>query len=53
MKLRKCVGCDLYTFKMKCSKCNGETSNPHPPRYSPEDKYGHLRRKFIEEFKIS
>ncbi|MBI2547353.1 MAG: RNA-protein complex protein Nop10 [Candidatus Aenigmarchaeota archaeon] len=48
MKLRKCDGCNNYTFKQTCPKCGKETVNPAPPRYSPEDKYGSLRRKFKE-----
>lgn len=44
MKLRKCVRCNMYTFKDSCLKCKGETRNPNPPKYSPEDAYGKYRR---------
>jgi H/ACA ribonucleoprotein complex subunit 3 len=44
MKMRKCLACKIYTFKEKCPKCGAETVSPHPPRFSPQDKYGELRR---------
>ncbi len=37
--LRKCRKCDVYTFKEKCPRCGAKTVIPHPPRFSPEDKY--------------
>jgi H/ACA ribonucleoprotein complex subunit 3 len=48
MKLRKCLNCNEYTFKEICPKCNKETINPAPPKFSPLDKYGKYRRKLIE-----
>lgn len=45
MKLRKCENCKTYTFKQSCPKCNKETINPYPPKYSPQDIYGRWRRK--------
>ncbi len=44
MRLRKCGKCGNYTFKEICSKCGNETISPHPPRFSPLDKYGEYRR---------
>jgi H/ACA ribonucleoprotein complex subunit 3 len=44
MKMRKCLVCKTYTFKEKCPKCGAETVSPHPPKFSPQDKYGKLRR---------
>jgi len=44
MKLRKCVTCKSYTLKEICPKCGKKTITPHPPRFSPEDKYGKYRR---------
>lgn len=44
MKFRKCDNCNMYTFKQLCPKCEGETKNPNPPKYSPEDIYGKYRR---------
>jgi len=44
-KLRKCVQCGRYTLKQdKCPYCGGPLKNPHPPRFSPEDRYGKYRR---------
>jgi len=45
MKMRKCKNCKLYTFKEFCPKCGEKTVLPYPPKFSPEDKYGYLRRK--------
>jgi H/ACA ribonucleoprotein complex subunit 3 len=43
--LRKCVSCGSYTLnKEKCPYCGGEVRIPHPPKFSPEDKYGKYRR---------
>ncbi len=51
--LRKCTRCGIYTFQETCPRCGAPTRVPHPPRFSPEDKYvryrleakGLLRRK--------
>lgn len=38
--LRKCAVCQGYTLSDECQKCgSAETINPHPPKYSPEDRY--------------
>ncbi|MEM0021428.1 MAG: RNA-protein complex protein Nop10 [Fervidicoccaceae archaeon] len=38
--LRKCRSCGRYTLEQsKCPYCGGELLVPHPPRFSPEDKY--------------
>ncbi len=42
--MRKCVKCKIYTFKDRCPSCGAETASAHPPRFSPEDKYGKYRR---------
>lgn len=42
----KCPACRTYTLKVKCPKCNARTLSPKPAKYSPEDKYGELRRKY-------
>ncbi|MBI2084810.1 MAG: RNA-protein complex protein Nop10 [Candidatus Aenigmarchaeota archaeon] len=52
MKLRKCANCNAYTFKQTCTKCNKETINPHPPKYSPEDVYGEFRRRMKAESNV-
>jgi len=38
--LRKCVKCGAYTLsKDKCPYCGGPLRIPHPPKFSPDDKY--------------
>jgi H/ACA ribonucleoprotein complex subunit 3 len=38
--LRKCEKCHVYTLnKEKCPKCGGKVHVPHPPKFSPHDKY--------------
>lgn len=38
--LRKCVNCRKYTLNhIKCPYCGSQVITPHPPRFSPEDKY--------------
>jgi H/ACA ribonucleoprotein complex subunit 3 len=37
--LRKCSFCKIYTLHEKCMNCNNETFDPHPPKFSLEDKY--------------
>jgi H/ACA ribonucleoprotein complex subunit 3 len=42
--LRRCKVCGRYTMrKDRCPYCGGELEVPHPPKYSPEDKYGRYR----------
>ena len=39
-QLRKCVNCNAYTLnKNTCPACGGAVKLPHPPKYSPDDKY--------------
>lgn len=40
----KCKECEKYTFKVIC-ECGGITVTAKPPKYGPEDKYAHYRRK--------
>ncbi|MHA1377231.1 MAG: RNA-protein complex protein Nop10 [Candidatus Helarchaeota archaeon] len=43
--LRKCSFCKRYTIsKLECPKCGGKTINPHPAKFSIQDKYGKYRR---------
>lgn len=30
-----------------CRKCGSSSVMPHPPRFSPEDRYGKYRRKLM------
>ncbi|WP_243668692.1 RNA-protein complex protein Nop10 [Vulcanisaeta sp. JCM 16161] len=42
--LRRCKNCGRYTLrKDRCPYCGGELEVPHPPKYSPDDKYGRYR----------
>ncbi len=44
--MRKCVVCGRYTLaRDRCPVCGGEVRVPHPPRFSPEDKY--LRYRYL------
>jgi len=50
--LRKCTACGRYTLAQdKCPYCGAELAVPHPPRFSPEDKYVSLRVKMKLESK--
>ena len=37
--MRRCPNCGRYTFKEVCPVCGSKTVVPHPPRFSPEDKF--------------
>jgi len=38
--MRRCVKCGRYTLRRdRCPVCGGALVVPHPPRFSPEDKY--------------
>lgn len=39
------MDCRTYTMEEKCPKCQGKAFSPHPPRFSPEDRYGKYRRQ--------
>lgn len=45
--IRKCTKCGRYTLKDKCPICGSETISPHPPRFSPEDRYVAYRIKAL------
>ncbi|MFL2941169.1 MAG: RNA-protein complex protein Nop10 [Candidatus Poseidoniales archaeon] len=47
--LLHCKACHLFTLNNFCGKCNARTSNPLPPKFSPEDKYGKYRRMLREK----
>jgi H/ACA ribonucleoprotein complex subunit 3 len=37
---RKCEKCGKYTLnKEQCPYCGGKVRVPHPPKFSPDDKY--------------
>ncbi|MEM2104556.1 MAG: RNA-protein complex protein Nop10 [Candidatus Bathyarchaeia archaeon] len=38
--MRKCEKCRNYTLNAdKCPLCGGTVKVPHPPKFSPDDKY--------------
>ncbi|MFA6035846.1 MAG: nucleolar RNA-binding Nop10p family protein [Candidatus Micrarchaeia archaeon] len=45
-KLKRCASCGSYT--MLAEHCGKAANTAHPPKYSPEDKYGKYRR--MEKF---
>ncbi|HDJ89370.1 MAG TPA: RNA-protein complex protein Nop10 [Thermoprotei archaeon] len=47
--LRKCEKCNRYTLQDICPICGTPTKNPHPARFSIEDKFGVYRRKLLLE----
>jgi len=44
----QCKSCDIFTISKECPNCSSNTSNPLPPRFSPQDKYGKYRRMLKE-----
>ena len=46
-EILKCVKCSVYTLKH--IHCNEKTISIKPAKYSPEDKYGAYRRKYLKE----
>jgi len=42
--LKKCASCGAYTISRgACPYCGGRLRVPHPPKFSPEDKYQRYR----------
>ncbi|MCE4603729.1 MAG: RNA-protein complex protein Nop10 [Aeropyrum sp.] len=38
--LRRCSACGRYTLrKDRCPSCGGKLVVPHPPRFSPDNRY--------------
>lgn len=44
MRLKRCRACGRYTMREICPSCGSKTGSPHPPKFSPEDRYGKYRR---------
>lgn len=44
-KIFWCGACKQYTLKAACPGCGVPSVQAKPAKYSPEDKYGHLRRQ--------
>ncbi|KXB02758.1 ribosome biogenesis protein [candidate division MSBL1 archaeon SCGC-AAA261G05] len=49
LKINKCKECGSYTLKEVCPNCGGEVRGSHPPKFSPEDRYGKYRRRLKKE----
>lgn len=43
--MKKCPECGRYVLVDECDRCGVSTRSPHPPKFSPEDKYGKYRRR--------
>ena len=52
-KLRKCPIDGIYTLKDTCPLCGSKTIVPHPPRFSPEDKFVKYRIEIKKGRKIN
>ncbi|HEY9387313.1 MAG TPA: RNA-protein complex protein Nop10 [Nitrososphaeraceae archaeon] len=48
--IRKCSKCGIYTLKQQCPNCKTYTIDPHPPRFSPDDKY--VRYRIAERYAV-
>lgn len=49
-KMFRCVSCNEYTLNpTKCPKCGGKVKTPHPPKFSPHDKYQEYRISYFKE----
>lgn len=48
--LRKCEKCGVYTLRVDvCPVCGGRVRVPHPPKFSPDDKYLRYRMELKRE----
>ena len=47
--MRKCTKCSRYTLKETCPVCGSPTKVPHPPKFSPDDKYAKYRMEGSEQ----
>jgi len=43
-RMKVCPACGRYTLATTCPVCGEKTRTPHPPKFSPEDRYGKYRR---------
>jgi len=49
--LRRCRDCGRYTLKKySCPYCGGTLVVPHPPRFSPDDRY--LKYRYLLKKKL-
>ncbi|MDQ2685999.1 MAG: ribosome biogenesis protein [Thermoproteota archaeon] len=47
-RIRICKTCVKYTLKAKCQTCNSDTHDPHPPKFSLDDKY--IRYRIMDAY---
>jgi H/ACA ribonucleoprotein complex subunit 3 len=47
-RIRVCKNCHNYTLREICPLCKIETNDPHPPKFSLEDKY--IRYRIIDAY---
>jgi len=48
--LKRCEKCGKYTLrKDECPYCGGKVRVPHPPKFSPDDKYIRYRMALKRE----
>lgn len=45
-RMRKCAACGAYT--LDAVHCGRQTSSPHPPKFSVDDKYAPYRRAALQ-----
>ncbi|MEM1532560.1 MAG: RNA-protein complex protein Nop10 [Desulfurococcaceae archaeon] len=43
--MKRCIKCRRYTLKDRCPICGSQVVTPHPPRFSPEDRFVEYRVK--------
>lgn len=48
-RIKICKKCKRYTLKELCSSCKTETNDPHPPKFSLDDKY--VRYRIMDAYK--
>ncbi|MCQ1539144.1 RNA-protein complex protein Nop10 [Methanocalculus taiwanensis] len=44
-RMRRCTEDGTYTLSQQCKVCGRPTKPVHPPRFSPQDRYGKYRRQ--------
>ncbi|MDO8842022.1 MAG: RNA-protein complex protein Nop10 [Methanocalculus sp.] len=44
-RMRRCPQDGNYTLSFRCKVCQSPTVPVHPPRFSPQDRYGRYRRQ--------
>ncbi|MHA1733045.1 MAG: nucleolar RNA-binding Nop10p family protein [Promethearchaeota archaeon] len=50
-KILRICACGRYTMSRdRCPECGGTNlRTPHPPKYSPEDRFGRYRRRHLRD----